>query len=245
MHKIGFDRRRESLFPSNGSESRTMLGLKADDKDKELPLAGGELAAGGQTKQTVLIAAQTVCLCPPGANRVGTIWYGGNPLLADGHRFNIFHAMKQRIHNQNNIFSKLAGWRKLDKILPWENWAVFNNPNWTPPPAPKSDQDSESSYAQYSGGPWEPMNLLRALCHPKTPVTDDIISIVRVTWELVAGTHTIQTHYIIWLERCAYHLFFLLSKTKPISSWRNHLLDCHVGFLRLPILAAVKFHKIQ
>ena len=123
MHKIGFDRRRESLFPSNGSESRTMLGLKADDKDKELPLAGGERAAGGQTKQTVLIAAQTVCLCPPRANRVGTIWYGGNPLLADGHRFNIFHAMKQRIHNQNNIFSKLAG-RVLVCEKAWQNTPV-------------------------------------------------------------------------------------------------------------------------
>ena len=241
MHKIGFDRRRESLFPSNGSESRTMLGLKADDKDKELPLAGGERAAGGQTKQTVLIAAQTVCLCPPGANRVGTIWYGGeNPLLADGHRFNIFHAMKQRIHNQNNIFSKLAGWRKLDKILPWENWAVFNNPNWTPPPAPKSDQDSESSYAQYSGGPWEPMNLLRALCHPKNPVTDDIISIVRVTWELVAGTHTIQTHYIIWLERISSVFSSFKNQTNIFLTQSSAWLPCrlppasHLGGCKIP-----------
>ena len=42
-------------------------------------------AAAGQTKQTVLITPQTVCLCPLGANRVGTIWYWeGNPLQQMG-----------------------------------------------------------------------------------------------------------------------------------------------------------------
>ena len=77
--------------------------------------------------------------------------------------------------------------------------------------------------------------LLRALCHPKAPVTDDIISIVRVRWELVVGTHTIQTKYVIWIF--SYFIKF--------SSSCNHLFDCHVGFLQLPILPAVKFHKIQ
>ena len=140
-----------------------------------------------------------------------------------------------------------GGWCacKLDKMLPWESWPVCNHPNWRQPPAPALIKIQKAARLSILASPGNLWTLLRALCHPKAPVTDDIISIVRVTWELVAGTHTIQTHYIIWLERCAYHLFFLLSKTKPISSWRNHLLDCHVGFLRLPILAAVKFHKIQ
>ena len=40
-------------------------------------------------------------------------------------------------------------------------------------------------------GTYEPSYV--PLCHPKAPVTDDIIGIVKVTWELVVGTRTIQT----------------------------------------------------
>ena len=68
----------------NGRESSTMWRLKANwkgrtmvvDKDKGLPLPADW---AGQTKQTVLITAQTVCLCPPRANRAGQYDTEGEP----------------------------------------------------------------------------------------------------------------------------------------------------------------------
>ena len=116
------------------------------------------------------------------------------------------------------------------------------------PPPPALIKIQKAAMLGILASPGNLWTLLRALCHPKAPVTDDIISIVRVTWELVVGTHTIQTRYVTWVGHSIPFISFRIfkcKKPKQISSSCNHLFDCHVGFLQLPILPAVKFHKIQ
>ena len=90
----------------NSGESLTLLGLNkckrlVVDKDKGLPLPAGELQPLVKPNKLFWLLPKLFVFVHWGQ----TEWEqydttrGGNPLLADG-RFDIFHAMEQRIHNQ-------------------------------------------------------------------------------------------------------------------------------------------------